>query len=115
MSETPTALHNLYKFLSYRVVHVLDVVNRRHRAYRVDVDAPKINKDDLSSNGLDADDGQDDDEDERRYLTVSQLRDLIDRDTGIPPSQQVNAVPIGCRLQGSVVFWALLGSQDCMI
>ena len=93
MSETPTALHNLYKFLSYRVVHVLDVVNRRHRAYRVDVDASKINKDDLSSKGLDANDGQDDDdEDERRYLTVSQLRDLIDRDTGIPPSQQVGSV-----------------------
>ena len=89
MSETPTALHNLYKFLSYRVVHVLDVVNRRHRAYRVDVDASMINEDDLSSKGLDV---NDDDEDERRYLTVSQLRDLIDRDTGIPPSQQVGSV-----------------------
>ena len=82
VNETPKALSDLYRFLSFQVIHILDVVNRKYLSYRVDLDhddnvsykAPGNNV--TSKSGL-------------RFLTIAQLKDLICQDTNIPPSQQV--------------------------
>ena len=82
MNETPKALSDLYRFLSYRVVHVLDVVNRKYSSYRVDLDEEHEKGEELPRN--------DSDDNRSRFLTVAELKELIYRDTHIPSSEQVD-------------------------
>ena len=82
VNETPKALSDLYRFLSFQVIHILDVVNRKYLSYRVDVDDGEKGSYEAPGNKVASESGL-------CFLTVAQLKDLICQDTNIPPSQQV--------------------------